>query len=136
MSNELLNLANQNESQDFFTSCVPTTEEERIMLYKAMTAPDLKLSELINTEIVIRDYTLEKVTLTDDDGTEREAIRIGLICLDGTTVTTISNGVLRSLKALCAIYGAPTWKEGIKVKVQQIERNGRRVFNLVPVFKG
>lgn len=136
MSNELMNLANNVESNDFFTSCVPQTEEERVMLYKAMTAPDMKLSDLINTEIVLRDYTLEKVVLTDEDGTEREAIRIGLICLDGTTITTISNGVLRALKALCAIYGAPTWKEGIKVKVQQLERNGRRIFNLVPVFKG
>lgn len=136
MSNELMNLTNNTDSNEFFTSCVPQNDDERMMLYKAMNAPDLKLADLINTEIVIRDYTLEKVKLTDEDGSEREAIRIGLICVDGTTVSTISNGVLRALRALVAIYGAPTWEKGIKVKVQQIDRNGRRTFNLVPVFMG
>lgn len=135
MSTEIMNITDELNS-NIFVSFVPSNPAEQAMVYKAMNAPDMKLSDLINTEICIRDFITESITLHNDDGTERPGVRIGLICVDGTTIVTSSNGILRALKTMVAIFGKPSWSDGIKVKVVQTERNGRRIFNLVPVFKG
>lgn len=132
-NNEIMNMSDSFNS-DIFVSFQPQTDDDKALVYKALNAPDMKLSDLINTVITIRDFTCESILLHNEDGSERQGVRIGLICTDGTTVMTSSNGIHRALKTLVKLYGAPTWTKGIAVKVTQEERNGRRIFNLVPQF--
>ena len=133
MSNEIMNV-NDSFNNDIFVSFQPQTDDDKALVYKALNAPDQKLSDLINTVISIRDFTCESIVLHNEDGSERQGVRIGLICVDGTTVMTSSNGIYRALKTLVKLYGAPSWVNGIRVKVCQEERAGRRIFNLVPQF--
>lgn len=134
MANELMNVSESFENSNIFVSFMPETDTDKALVYRALNAPDQKINDLINTVICIRDFTCETIILHNEDGTEREGVRIGLITVDGGTVMTTSNGIYRALKTLCKLYGMPSWKDGIKVKVCQEERNGRRIFNLVPQF--
>lgn len=136
MSNELMNVSEsfENSNSNIFVSFMPESDDDKALVYRALNAPDQKINDLINTVICIRDFTCETIILHNEDGTEREGVRIGLITVDGGTVMTTSNGIYRALKTLCKLFGMPSWTQGIKVKVCQEERNGRRIFNLVPQF--
>ena len=135
MSNEIMNTSEFEFNSNVFVSFVPEDDTDRALVYKALNAADCRLSDLINTEVSVRDFTVENITLHNEDGSERPGVRIGLILSDGRTVRTSSNGIFRALKSFIAIYGKPSWKPGITAKVIQEDRNGMRTFNLVPVFK-
>lgn len=128
--------------QETFSSMAAVTVEEKKTLFKAMNDPTGRISDLINRTVTVTDIYAEIVTLaqkdekgnykTDANGEiiERTMPRIVLICKDGSSYQCVSMGIYNSIRKLIAIFGPPTWKEGIDLTVKQIEIKQGRLFTL------
>lgn len=113
----------------------PTNEKERAVLFKAMNNPSHRLGEAINTVITVKDIFAEYVDTTNrETGVVIKAPRIVLIDDKGEGWACVSTGVMTAIKHLITIYGSPTWEDGIKVKVVQVNKGERRMLTLEPVF--
>lgn len=120
------------EGGKFYCSFKPDTEEQKRKLYKAMNAPDKKLSDCMGQVIKVCDVFAQKVELMDGNtGEMKEGTRVVLIDDKGISYHAVSSGVYNSLQKLMLIYGEPTWKDGVSVKLKQVSRDGgRRMFCL------
>lgn len=115
------------ESNEVFFSLVPESDEEKIRLYNAMTNPDEKLSDHINQEIIVKDIICEMIPITSKEtGEIKDTPRIILIDTEGKTYSATSFGVYNALKRIFAVYGTPTWNDGLKMRVVQISSKDDR----------
>lgn len=119
-----------NNANKMLVTFDPQTQDERVMLFRALNQPTYRLSDFINREICIRDLICEEVTLTNHDGVPTKAPRLVLIDTEGNSYNCISNGVYGAIQKLIMIFGMPTWQDGIKVKVVQINKGEKRMLNL------
>lgn len=120
-----------NTSGALYCSFKPETDADRAILFNAMNAPDVKISDHIGQEITIRDIIVEPVEIVDDKtGEIRTSPRTILIDSDGHTYSATSYGIYNALRRLVAIFGAPTWENGVTVRVKQISRGANRIFTL------
>lgn len=107
------------------------TKEERAVLFKGMNDPDVRLADIVNEEICIKDVYAETIRLTNEEtGESTVAPRIVLFGCDGTSYQCVSLGVMSALKKLFMVYGMPTWENGINVKVKSINKGQKRVLTL------
>lgn len=97
----------------------PQTEEEQMVVVNALSSPNGGISDLINQEVELVNYYLEKTTLTDKDtGEVKETMRAVIITSSGESYGGCSKGLINSLKAIITVYGpAGVWKAPLKVKV-------------------
>lgn len=97
----------------------PQTEEEQMVVVNALSSPNGGISDLINQEVELVNYYLEKTTLTDKDtGEVKETMRAVIITSSGESYGGCSKGLINSLKAIITVYGpAAVWKAPLKVKV-------------------
>lgn len=97
----------------------PQTEEEQMAVVNALSSPNGGISDLINQEVELVNYYLEKTTLTDKDtGEVKETMRAVIITSSGESYGGCSKGLINSLKAIITVYGpAEAWKAPLKVKV-------------------
>lgn len=117
---------------DSYCSLKPTDDQSRKMIVNAMLNPDKSLAEMINLEIAIKDVYVETVTMTDDKGGVQLMPRIVLIDENGVSYQCVSKGIYGTLKKLVQMYGEPTWKTPIHVRVLQKQtRNGYSVLSLM-----
>lgn len=125
------------DAVNIFTTIDISTPKGKALLVRTMSKPDLRVEELIGTEIAIVGIVAQAVMLTDEKtGEEVEAPRIGLILADGNTAGATSQGVLASCKTLAALYGLPSDDNPWTVTVRQVPtRKGYRTFELLPVVE-
>lgn len=125
MSNEVANVATteiMGGSSSFYSSFSAQSIDDKKKLYNALNAPDFKIADCINKEIVISDAVLTPVSLVDDDtGEAREAIRSIIVDKNGKTYNATSSGIHASLKNLLNIFGTLHFDDGLPVIVQQIK---------------
>lgn len=97
----------------------PETPEEKMAVVNAISSPTGGLNNIVNQELSLVNYYLEKITLTDKEtGEVRDGIRTVLITENGDSFGSTSKGVAASLKALVMVYGSPySWENPLKVKV-------------------
>lgn len=97
----------------------PQTDEEQMAVVNALSSPNGGLSDLINQEVELVNYYIEKTVLTDKDtGEVKEAMRAVIITSSGESYGSCSKGLINSLKAVITVYGpAEVWKSPVKVKV-------------------
>lgn len=97
----------------------PQSEEEQMAVVNALSSPNGGISDLINQEVELVNYYLEKTTLTDkDSGEVKETMRAVIITSSGESYGGCSKGLINSLKAIITVYGhAEAWKAPLKVKV-------------------
>ena len=125
-----------NSTGAMFCSFQPKTDDDRALLFNAMNAPDVKISDHIGQELTVRDVIVEPVEIVDDNSSEvRTSPRVILIDMDGHTYSAVSYGIYNALRRLVALYGLPTWERGIPVRVRQISRGSNRIFTLDVVRK-
>ncbi|GAG01848.1 unnamed protein product, partial [marine sediment metagenome] len=56
-----------------------------------------------------------------------------LVSDKGVNYASVSEGVIGSIKQISALYGAPPWKDGLKLKMIEKEtRRGFRTYRLIP----
>lgn len=114
-----------------FCSMKAETLEEKKILFNAMNTPDKRLADCVNQQITIKDVFCETVEVNTADGFDKGvAPRIILIDIDGVSYNCVSQGVFNALQKLFTLFGPPTWSDGLKVKVIQINKNQRRMLNL------
>ena len=105
-----------------YCSLKASTDEEKMFLYNAMNGDSegLRVADMINMEIEIKDVAFELVKLTDENtGVVEEAPRAVLISPDGKVYNSTSFGILSSIQRCISIFGEPTWEPAKKFIVKQ-----------------
>ena len=101
-----------------YCSKVANTDEEKKDLFNALESCDALLNDCVGQEINLKDvYCEEKEVLDEESGEMRKKYRTILFDVTGQTYATGSYGIFNIMKNIFAIYGMPTWENGIKVKV-------------------
>ena len=94
------------------------TDEEKKDLFNALESCDALLNDCVGQEINLKDvYCEEKEVLDEETGETRKKYRTIHFDVSGQTYATGSYGIFNIMKKIFAIYGMPTWENGIKVKV-------------------
>lgn len=115
-----------------FCSMTPKNEDEEIVLYNAMNAPEKRVGDCINMTIEVKHVYCEIVTCVNrESGEESVCPRIVLIDKDGVGYQAVSLGIYGAVKKLITIKGNPaTWKKPVKMKVTQVTKGDRKLLTL------
>lgn len=129
MKNEL---AVFNGAEGTLLGRVPDTKEEKVAMANAMSTTTGQFSDIINTEILLINYFVERKQITDDEtGELRSVVRSVLIDSNGMSYNTLSSGIATSLKSIIAVFGpASAWEEPMRVKVKQVQSGKGRMYTL------
>lgn len=129
MENNLSLVAQDNN--EIFCSFSPDTVEAKKSLYKAITNPDHKITDMVGKEIAIRDVVVATCQFVDEEtGETTPGNRTILIDTKGISYGCSSTGVYNALRNLIAIFGTPTWVDGLPVRVGQISKGVNRIITL------
>lgn len=129
MENNLSLVAQDNS--EIFCSFSPDTVEGKKSLYKAITNPDHKITDMVGKEIAIRDVVVATCQFVDEEtGETTPGNRTILIDTNGVSYGCSSTGVYNALRNLIAIFGTPTWSDGLLVRVGQISKGVNRIITL------
>lgn len=126
----VVQLSDLTDTNAFYTTMQAKTNEEKMALAHSMMNPDNNLRDCINMTLNIKDVICEIVDVSREDGTSSEAPRIILIDTEGTSYVCVSTGIWNALKKIILIFGAPTWEEGLPLKVRQINKKDRAILTL------
>jgi hypothetical protein len=124
-----------------YCSLKPTTPEASMALFNGLNSPKFKLADEIGKTIVVKDVFVELVDLAVKDdagkptGELTQAARIVLFDADGAGHQAISIGIFKSLERLFKVYGKPTWPNGIKLTVKQVNTAPTRKMLTLEVSK-
>lgn len=119
------------EQKASFTSLKNETNEEKQILYKAMSNPDKRLGDCINTVIMAKDLFMEQVEMTNQETGEIQVCpRIVIVDKDGLSYQSVSFGVFNALKRVIQVFGNPTWEQPIPLKVIQVTRGEKKMLSL------
>lgn len=115
-----------------FCSMIPKNEDEEIVLYNAMNAPEKRVGDCINMIIEVKHIYCEVVTCVNrESGEESVCPRIVLIDKDGIGYQAVSMGLYSAVKKLMTIKGNPAnWKKPVKMKVTQVTKGDRKLLTL------
>ena len=127
-------LFNQSEKECFCSIC-PETLEDKKKLFNALESCDIVLFDIVGQEINMKDVYCEKTSVLDDEtGEVKPKYRTIIFDTDGKTYAIGSYGIYNIMKRIIAIYGAPTWEDGLKVKViKQKVKDGKSKLSLTLV---
>ena len=129
MENNLSLVAQDNN--EIFCSFSPDTVEGKKSLYKAITNPDHKITDMVGKEIAIRDVVVATCQFVDEEtGETTPGNRTILIDTNGISYGCSSTGVYNALRNLIAIFGTSTWSDGLSVRVGQISKGVNRIITL------
>lgn len=111
---------------------IPENEAEKAAVVNALSAPSSSLEVMVNQEIMLTNYYLERVNITDrETGEIQNLIRTVLIDANGASYGSISKGVSNGLKAIISIYGpASEWPSPIPVRISQQQVGRGRMYCL------
>lgn len=130
--NDLINLNSSLQTVGAsYCSVKLDSKEAKIAVFNATTNPDNRLSDMVNKTITVTDFYAERTAMVDSEtGEVREGVRIILFDKDGITYQTSSTGVFNAIGRMVALFGQPTWEEGIAVIVKQIRRGKGNMLTL------
>lgn len=124
MENEIMTTNTTTNSITAYCSMAVTTKEEQKILFNAISTPQFRIKDCINTVINVKDVFIEPAEMTREDGSIQTVPRIVLIDTEGKSFTAASYGVYNALNRMITICGKPTWPDGIAIRVKQIT-NGK-----------
>ena len=120
-----------NDKVTMFTSMSAQTADEKKALFNAMNNPEKRVADMIGKEIAIRDVFVESVDMVNEEtGEVTIAPRIVLVDTKGVSYQCVSTGIFSALKKMFQIFGMPTWENGIKTEVAQIQKGKRNILTL------
>lgn len=111
------NLVLTGVSNNVFCSIKANSDDEAKKLFNALETCDALLNDLVGEEINMKDLYIEERKVQNDNGEEITKYRTIIFDTEGKTYATASYGVFNTLKKIIAIYGSPTWENGVKVTV-------------------
>jgi hypothetical protein len=89
--------------------------------------------------IDVVDVLVHNVQLASDDADETGEVmyttqaRTVLIDKAGVTYSSVSQGVLGSLQKIIALYGPPTWPDGLKITARRVKTRKFTTINLLVI---
>ena len=116
--------------EQIYSSVDKSTNEGKKAMYKAMTTPDVKISDEVGKTITIKDVVLIPTEFIEENGNVRSGVRSAIIDSDGVVHGASSIGVANSLQAIFEVFGNPTYKDGLPVTVKQISKGQNRIITL------
>ena len=120
-----------NDKVTMFTSMSAETADEKKALFNAMNNPEKRVADMIGKQIAIRDVFVESVDMVNEEtGEVTIAPRIVLVDTKGVSYQSVSTGIFSALKKMFQIFGMPTWENGIKTEVAQIQKGKRNILTL------
>ena len=122
-SMELINVSQElsENAASMFCSIQGGTKEAKVAVFNASNNPDHKVGDYINKIIVVKDVLAEQIELTNEETGEVEpAVRVVLIDVKGESYQAVSMGIFNALKKAIAIFGSPTWEDGLKCLIKQV----------------
>ena len=124
MSEEMaiIGIANELSNQtSMYCSVNGGTNEDKAKVFNASNNPEFKVADFINKVIVVKDVLAEQIELVDDEtGKVDTAVRVVLIDVDGKSYQAVSNGIFNAVRKAIAIFGEPTWDDGIPILIKQV----------------
>lgn len=118
-------------AQVSYCSMSAETEEEKLKLFKAINDTDKRLSDMVNTTIMLKDIYAEQVNFVDEEtGEITPGVRIVLVDDKGVSYGCASQGVFNAISKLISIFGEPTWETPLPVKVKEIKRGKKSLYTL------
>ena len=120
---ELMNVAQElsAEQTSMFCSIPGGTHDSKVAVFNASNNPDHKVGDYINKVIVVKDVLAELIEVTNEEtGVVEVTPRVVLIDMDGKSYQAVSKGIFNALKKAIAIFGAPTWDEGLPCLIKQV----------------
>ena len=120
---ELMNVAQELSAQQtsMFCSIQGGTIEAKKAVFNASNNPDHKVGDYINKVIVVKDVLAELIEVKNEETGEMEVTpRVVLIDTDGKSYQAVSKGIFNALKKAIAIFGSPTWEDGLPILVKQV----------------
>lgn len=119
-----------------FCSFQPDTLEGKAQLYNAISSPDFRLSDCINTKINMTHVVCETVScVSKETGEVTKCPRVIIIDDKGKSYQSVSMGVFNSIKRIFQMLGMPgDWEKPIPVEVKQITRGQNKMLTLKVSF--
>lgn len=118
-------------AQVSYCSMSAETNEEKLKLFKAINDTDKRLSDVVNTVIMLKDIYAEQVNFVDEEtGEITPGVRIVLVDDKGTSYGCASQGVFNAISKLISIFGEPTWEPALPVKVKEIKKGKKSLYTL------
>lgn len=120
---ELMNVAQELSAQQtsMFCSIQGGTIEAKKAVFNASNNPDHKVGDYINKVIVVKDVLAELIEVKNEETGEMEVTpRVVLIDVEGKSYQAVSKGIFNALKKAIAIFGSPTWEDGLPILVKQV----------------
>ena len=105
------------DAGDTYSSISMVDAVNKGALVNAMLGNGTPLRDIVGKVIKIKDVFIQMIEIADENGEYFSAPKIVLIDVDGFCYSCTSGGVLTALKTIMAIYGMPTWEEGVSVMV-------------------
>lgn len=112
-------------TESMFCSIDRTSRDGQMKIYNALNSPTDRLSNMIGKTISVSDVIAEPATITNEDGSISNTIRLILVTADGKSYSCVSIGIYNAVKKLIGIFGMPTWQEPLSLEVKQLSRKGR-----------
>ena len=132
VKNESENLLSSKMKKNY-CSIKPKTVEDKKLVYNALESADVLLNDVVGETIKVKDYYCEeKQVLDEETGELKNKYRTILFDVDGKTYATGSYGIFNAVMRLTAIFGEPSWEDGIAVTVtKQKTQDGKSKLTLI-----
>lgn len=142
--NALVPTTNANGNLDFtgmlgglLTSLPAGSIDEKLAVAEALDGTNRNLSECVGDEILIAHILAHTVHKSDKQTGEIVPLtRTVLIDPEGTMFEAKSAGIVKSLRKLMFVYGAPPWNPPIRVKVKEIKTSDTNKMLHLEIVKG
>lgn len=110
----------------------PETRADKRRILRCFSEEGAKAGDILNTTIRITHVLIHAIELTDpESGEVFPAHRTVLVCDDDTTVSFVSQGIIKSLSLICMMEGKGPWNPPIAVRMRQLQlKSGRRMYTL------
>lgn len=97
-----------------------STWDGKAQLYNATQGQDAKVAEMIGLPMEVVSFLAHPASSPDPKtGEVQHFARIVLFLADGTRVSCGSEGMLNSLRSLCAAFGYPPWAPPMPITVKE-----------------
>lgn len=112
-----LTIFEEREDKKYCSMDLSTLDAKKEFI-NALDNCDVLLKDVVGQEILIKDFYIHEYQKADEKtGEVKSKFRIILFDKTGKTYATGSYGVFNALKNLVFAYGYPTYKDGVKVRV-------------------
>lgn len=109
--------------------------ESELAMVRAMGKADFQVRQAVGRIMEIVGYVIHPAELTDQrTGEVKCKLRCVLLCRDGSTVSTMSNGVLRVVRVLATTRKQGRWNPPVRAEIKEYPLEGGKTYCILNVL--